>query len=188
MARRDAVAKGEGNYCSRSCVGRDQVTDEVVRFESYAYGVGVEPAHVPGIGPCTHYTGTIGKDGYGVFALTGGKQTQAHIYAWILVNGLIPKGLCVCHHCDNRACIRIDHLFLDTKAGNNRDRYRKGREAKGATHKWSKLTDATVRDARLRYAAGGITQHELAVENNVSQPVMSAAIRGKTWRHVRSLI
>lgn len=67
--------------------------------------------------------------GYGQISLgrNGDPAAKAHRVAWELTNGPVPEGMCVLHRCDNRPCVRPDHLFLGTIGDNNRDRCTKGR-------------------------------------------------------------
>ena len=64
--------------------------------------------------------------GYGLFSIKR-HMYRAHRIAWELTNGQIPDGIEVCHHCDNPACVRPDHLFLGTQNDNIQDGINKGR-------------------------------------------------------------
>jgi hypothetical protein len=79
---------------------------------------------------CWTWTGAINKHtGYGTIGLgrRSGKTRGAHRVSWELAHGPIPEGLYVCHRCDNKRCVRPDHLFLGTAEDNAQDALRKGR-------------------------------------------------------------
>ena len=73
---------------------------------------------------CWDWRGPVNKHGYGKFL-----QFTTHRVAFALQMGLVPHGLCVCHICDNRRCVRPDHLFLGSSRDNTADKVRKGRQA-----------------------------------------------------------
>ena len=75
---------------------------------------------------CIEFTGCKDNGGYGLKRKQG-KLYKAHRLAWIEAFGDIPEGMLVCHHCDNRSCVNLDHLFLGTNSDNMKDMYSKGR-------------------------------------------------------------
>ena len=175
-------------------------TDEIARFWS---GVGMAEPDACWLWGRSRY-----PNGYGKFKLRAMRnETGAHRVAWMIANGPIPPGLCVCHSCDVKACCNPRHLFVGTMAENIADRDRKGRTARGdrsgaRTHPrprlWSrelkgrrrgefhpiaKLTARIVKHIRAAVAEG-VPQHILRRRYDIAPTTMLSVVTGKTWRHV----
>lgn len=76
---------------------------------------------------------------------------------------------------------RADNLGWKTPAENSADTERHGTRVKGDRHYNSKLTAAAVADIRARYTGTYGEQTAFAREYGVTQPVIFAALNGKTW-------
>lgn len=145
---------------------------------------------------CWNWTGCI-THGYGRF-LWDGRPASSHRVAWALCVGPIPAGLHVLHRCDNRRCVRPDHLFLGTNADNVADMVAKGRTARGQEHGThrrpesrpkgerngnARLTAHAVREIRRRCALGE-SQSSLAFAFGVSETTIHDVLARRRWAHV----
>jgi hypothetical protein len=171
--------KSKGRFCSHACYAnsiqpRNSIADRLW-------------SKVDKSGECWTWTGFRDPNGYGRIMIRepqGNRPSLAHRVAWELVNGPIPEGMNLCHHCDNPPCVRPDHLFLGTDADNMADASRKGRTTFGERGPAAKLTEQDAKDIRARYAAGGISQQTLAKEYGLAQATVSELIRRLTWTHL----
>lgn len=75
---------------------------------------------------CWEWTGYLDEKGYGQ-CWSNGRSDRAHRVAFKDKNGEIPEGTEVCHKCDNRKCVRPDHLFVGTHRDNILDMFSKNR-------------------------------------------------------------
>lgn len=78
---------------------------------------------------CWEWCAAFHGSGYGIFGIGGTKIQRAHRFSWELSYGKIPEGLFVLHKCDNRKCVRPEHLFLGTNLDNVRDMIAKRRNS-----------------------------------------------------------
>jgi hypothetical protein len=109
----------------------------------------------------------------------------AHRMVWAEAHGQIPKGMFVCHRCDNPPCINIDHLFLGTPRDNTQDMMSKGRCRSGGPageqSSAAKLTLAQVAEIR-RLRTNGLTHKAIAARFGVGRTTVSAIIARRNWR------
>ena len=141
-------------------------------------------SHVTKTDGCWNWTGRPDHEGYGRFRCDG-IQRRTHRIAWTLAGGP-RRGLYVLHRCDNRMCVRIEHLFLGTHLDNVADMIAKGRNVDpplhhGENHHSAKLDPQKVADIRTR-AALGEPAAALAREYGVSKSTTWSIVHGYTWR------
>jgi hypothetical protein len=92
---------------------------------------------------CWEWKAAQNSAGYGIFGIGDEEKPhrieRSHRISWRLHHGEIPPGMFVCHHCDNRKCVRPDHLFLGTNRDNMHDCAQKGRSSKPPVTRWNKI-------------------------------------------------
>ena len=115
----------------------------------------------------------------------------AHRFSWELHFGEIPVGQCVLHSCDNPPCANPRHLFLGTRADNNADMRRKGRESRAGFftperfaqggHPRAKITREDAETIRALYKPRHTTCKELASKYGISEHTVRAILSGRLW-------
>lgn len=78
--------------------GRNQYTDNPVPFEQRFL------SHVQKTDSCWLWIGSKIPNGYGQTNI-GSRNALAHRASYELFKGPIPKGMFVCHTCDNPGCV-----------------------------------------------------------------------------------
>lgn len=140
--------------------------------------------NIRGGGECWEWLAGKTPAGYGRLSIKN-RTYRAHRIAWGLhYNEEIPEGLCVCHHCDNRACCNPAHLFLGTYADNLVDMRNKGRDryARGEQSGRHKLITAEVLEIRRLQKETDLTQREIAEIFKISTRCVSSIICKDSWR------
>ena len=145
---------------------------------------------VRGEDACWEWLAYKEASGYGQFSIKG-IMYKVHRVSWVLHNGEIPEhdsfhGICVCHTCDNRACVNPSHLFLGTHKENMQDMVAKHRgvDCTGEKSGMHKLTELQVIEIRKKYVPHVYTLAMLAKEYGVDSTNISCIITRKTWKHL----
>lgn len=120
-----------GEPC-RHCGNRFQPRRGQVDFCSHACRLWSQVS-VGSPSDCWPWQGRLNAKGYAAIEVKG-MPRLGHRLSWALSNNAveIPAGLFVLHRCDNPRCVNPAHLYLGTKAQNNRDAIDRGRHANAA--------------------------------------------------------
>lgn len=134
---------------------------------------------------CWNWLGSKTTAGYGLLRVNT-RWMYAHRAAYSFKVGPIPKGMCVCHHCDNKGCVNPGHLFIGTANDNNQDMFRKGRNKRGSKYPTAKLTEASA----VKVFRSGLPQRVIAALFGIAQSTVSKIKSGsrykeeiKQWQH-----
>lgn len=127
---------------------------------------------------CWIWEKSVRSSGYGAFRYQN-KNWNAHRLAWFFYRGSDPGEKQVLHHCDVRACVNPEHLYLGDHADNMRDMAVRQRAAKGSGNGNSKLSLEAVK--KIIKDARGLT--EIALEYGITKEQVWNIRTGRQWRH-----
>lgn len=136
------------------------------------------------VGPgCWEWVGLRDKKGYGLYHRDGGAE-RAHRVAFEFWNEGVKPTLNVLHKCDNRPCVRPNHLYEGTQSQNMKDMFERGRarRASGADAYNAALTKGQAEEVRASYLK--VPTAELAKKYGVSLATIGRIGVGISYKKV----
>jgi hypothetical protein len=131
---------------------------------------------------CWVWMGATQVRGYGEI-ITRNRKLLAHRASYEVFVGPIPKGMYVCHACDNVYCVNPNHLFLGTQKQNLQDMKAKGRSTWGERNPRAKLKMEQVVLIKEMLKNKSPVK-EIAEKFNVSEGAIRSIKEGKNWSYV----
>lgn len=126
---------------------------------------------------CWLWTGSMDKDGYGIFTIKQ-KKLPAHRASYILHVGEIPHGLYTLHTCHNPSCVNPHHLKVGTQKDNIQDQIDIGTNV-GKARLNAKIT---IEDL-IYVQQSNKPAKELAVELNIPISSINNARRNRSKKY-----
>lgn len=174
MAQKRLVWCGDGSIRKVSAPQNEAEALKVLLIRSKDVDAGYDT-------PCRIWVGCL-VGGYGLVRYKN-KPIKTHQLSWVLKNGPIPKGFEICHHCNNPACFRTDHLWLGTHKQNMQHAAASGvmGKSKGEAHYARKLLSEDVTFIRNN---SDLPPLQLAQWFDVTSALISKIRRGLIWKHL----
>lgn len=136
---------------------------------------------------CWEWIGSLDTRGYGQFFICG-KLINSHRVSFIINKGKIRENLHVLHSCDNKKCVKPDHLRLGTDEENRLEKIFKRRHSFGEKSGRAKLTTEQVIEIRNTKLCGKkkdkLTIQMLAEKYNVGKRTICSVRWNETWKHI----
>lgn len=126
------------------------------------------------------WNGTINNNGYGQFQVAK-KVHLAHRISYELFVGPIPDGLQIRHRNDRPLDVNPWNLETGTIGDNMRDKFERGRQARGGQHGMAKLTAGEVLAIRAAYEVDRMSHRSIARRYGISHNHVGRIIRRDVW-------
>jgi hypothetical protein len=143
---------------------------DMIRFDKY----------VDTEGECYLWTGAVTGSGYGLFSIQG-IAFSAHRIAYEVYHGPISSGVHILHTCNNKLCVRDEHLYAGTEQDNSRDRVSTG------NHGTQKLSVGQVQLIKSLLLRKLVSQKILVQLFGISNQTVSSIHTKATWAWVDPL-
>jgi AraC-like DNA-binding protein len=122
---------------------------------------------------CWEWQGATGAtDNYGRTTFKG-RPYLVHRFIYECYFGIIPKGLYICHDCDNPKCVNPNHLFKGTQIQNMHDMIHKGRGGK------NNLTDDQIIELLTFAQNNKMSMQKVANKFNITSSYLRRIIYGQ---------
>ena len=146
------------------------------------------PNDEPDYDQCWEWLASHDGSGYGRF-YSNSKYEGAHRIAYMMTyKKEIPKGICVCHRCDNPTCVNPNHLWLGTIADDIADKVSKDRQASGSINH-SKLNEDDIEDILINiYNGNYFNVNQICDIYIIAKNTLTNILIGENWGNVTSLI
>lgn len=112
------------------------------------------------------------------------KKVAVHLLVAETFLGPRPAGMVTRHLSGDKTDCRLSKLSYGTPEENEADKDTHGTKVNGTKHHSHKLTEAAVIAMRQRYATGGITLRELALEFSINHASARKIVERISWKHV----
>lgn len=155
--------KPTNTFCSVSCARKSKAAKPIDALSKYQV--------ITSSNECYGWNGSYDAYGYGRVSING-KWLKAHRVSYEINKGEIPKGLIICHTCNNRECTNPNHLYAGTQKNNNDDTIKSGRRKykQFAIHVKDWNTVINMRSI-------GMSQSQIGMVFGVSQSAVGRLIR-----------